>query len=417
MAIDAASPPTVSVPEPDLTADEFIRRADALRPLLREQQDAAEERGYYSEEVHQAFLKAGFYRALQPRRFGGYAFDLPTFFKMVIAVSRGCPSTGWCMCLSSAHVLQIGSYWSEEAQAELIGPEGDFRAPHRAAPAGTAKRVDGGWLINGLWDYCSGVPYSTHFMGTCIAQEEGHSGPPRMVVAVVPKGGYHMLDDWGNTILGMRGSGSNSVQVKDAFIPHHYVEDFNWMMLPSTTGTLGTRLHGNPLYIGFVVSFYHAELVAIMVGAAKAALDEYEHIIRTRTTFGAHPTPRFQTQEYQQTFGLAMGMVDAAEAIVLHASELWMAYAARAVAGNGPFTQEEDLRLYAAIQNAGRLAWEATELLFRTGGSSAAKNGQRLQRYFRDLAIYRGHMSAQFLTTAPGLARVHFGLPNPAFGA
>ncbi len=60
------------VPEPDLTPDELVARAAALRPLLRAQQDENDARGTYSEELHQAFLKAGLYRTMQPKMFGGY---------------------------------------------------------------------------------------------------------------------------------------------------------------------------------------------------------------------------------------------------------------------------------------------------------------------------------------------------------
>jgi 3-hydroxy-9,10-secoandrosta-1,3,5(10)-triene-9,17-dione monooxygenase len=38
-----------------------------------------------------------------------------------------------------------------------------------------------------------------------------------------------------------------------------------------------------------------------------------------------------------------------------------------------------------------------------------------MQRYYRDVSIYHGHISAQYLTTAAELARVHFGLPDALF--
>ena len=47
--------------------------------------------------------------------------------------------------------------------------------------------------------------------------------------------------------------------------------------------------------------------------------------------------------------------------------------------------------------------------------SSAAKRGTRLQRYYRDVAMYHGHIASQYLTTAGDLARVHFGLPDSLF--
>jgi 3-hydroxy-9,10-secoandrosta-1,3,5(10)-triene-9,17-dione monooxygenase len=53
--------------------------------------------------------------------------------------------------------------------------------------------------------------------------------------------------------------------------------------------------------------------------------------------------------------------------------------------------------------------------LYCAASSSAAKRGTRLQRYYRDVAMYQGHISAQPLTTAAELARVHFALPDTLF--
>jgi 3-hydroxy-9,10-secoandrosta-1,3,5(10)-triene-9,17-dione monooxygenase len=67
------------------------------------------------------------------------------------------------------------------------------------------------------------------------------------------------------------------------------------------------------------------------------------------------------------------------------------------------------------IQQAGQLAAQAVQEIFAASSSSAAKRGTRLQRYYRDVAMYHGHIAAQYLTTAGDLARVHFGLPDSLF--
>src|SRR3954449_1740452 len=51
---------TATPPEPDLTPQELIARAVALRPELIEHQADAEARSFYSEQMHQKFLDAGF---------------------------------------------------------------------------------------------------------------------------------------------------------------------------------------------------------------------------------------------------------------------------------------------------------------------------------------------------------------------
>ena len=153
----ASRRPAIPVPEPDLTPQEMIARAVAMRPQLRAQQDESDARGTYSPEMHEAFVKAGFFRITQPRLFGGYEFDLITFYKVMLEIARGQPGVAWCLALGASHAFEIASHWSEQAQVELFGSDGHFIAPHRAPPLGTLMPVDGGYRFSGVWDYCSGV--------------------------------------------------------------------------------------------------------------------------------------------------------------------------------------------------------------------------------------------------------------------
>ena len=154
----------------------------------------------------------------------------------------------------------------------------------------------------------------------------------------------------------------------------------------------------------------------MIVGAARAALDEYEEIITTRKTLTTNPVPRFEHFDYQRPFGLALAQTDAAEALLLRTLETYMEYCRRWAADGTLITVEDNMRLWAMFQQAGRMACEAVEMLFHTGGSAPARRGHRLQRYFRDVAMYRGHISAQYLNFASGVARAHFGLPVGLFG-
>jgi 3-hydroxy-9,10-secoandrosta-1,3,5(10)-triene-9,17-dione monooxygenase len=209
------------VPEPDLTPKEIIARAAALREYLRDEQEATEQRTYYSAQTHELFKQAGFYRILQPKRFGGYEFDIETFYRVVMELARGCPSTGWCFCLGAAHVLQVAALFPEEAQQEIFAAnDGHFVAASRDLPAGTVTPSGDGYLVTGTWNYCSGAPHSTHFVARALlADAAGRTGgdSPNVLVAV-PRADWTMLDDW-HGLLGLRGSGSHSIAVKDAQVP------------------------------------------------------------------------------------------------------------------------------------------------------------------------------------------------------
>jgi 3-hydroxy-9,10-secoandrosta-1,3,5(10)-triene-9,17-dione monooxygenase len=398
----------VPVPEPSLTQEEMVARARSLRPLLRAEQDETERRGAHSLAIHEEFRKAGFYRCLQPRRFGGYEFDLKTYYQIAVELARGDPSAAWCLIVGGGHTLMLGSYFDEQAQIEGFGPDGEFSAPSVAAPTGTGKPIADGWEIKGKWAYASGAPYATHFM-PCLLLPADDPGRLRPGIALIPRAQWKMLDDWG-AILGMRGSGSNSIVVERAIVPPNYVVPIDMLDVDVSRGTPGARLHGNPMYAGRCMSFFHGELVSLMVGLGYAAIDEYEEIIRTKDTLTLPMMRRYLHHDYQRVLGLALGLVGAAKRLVLNAGDVYMAYCRRGYEGGEPFTLEEDLELFATLEHGGRLVWEAVEMLFRTSSSSGAKDGQRMQRYYRDISIYRGHLSAQYEMAAERLAGVHLGL-------
>jgi 3-hydroxy-9,10-secoandrosta-1,3,5(10)-triene-9,17-dione monooxygenase len=397
----------VPVPKPDLEPGDMLARAAGLREQLREEQPATEERGHAGPELVREFLDAGFYRTLQPRRFGGYEFDVESWYRVVMELARGCVSSAWGVALIGGHPMQLASLFPQQTQIECFGLEGDFRAPSRAAATGRATPVDGGWHVEGTWDYCSGAPHSTHFMPVVLLP----GNPPTPGYAVVPRDGYEILDDW-HGMLGLRGSGSNSIRV-DCVVPEGWVIDTN-LMAPEWPGDRppGWEIHGNAMYSGRAAGFFDLELISLSVGLVKAAIDEYEAIIRTKQTFAPPFIPRFHHPEYQRMHGLAMGMVAAAEGAVLSGARQYHEHCARAMDGGDSFTHEDDIRLFTQAQHANRLCWEAMDTLWRTCGSTPTKDGQRMQRYWRDMSIIRGHFSQQFDLLAGALSRLSFGLPQ-----
>lgn len=403
----------VPVPEPDLTPQELIARAAALKPLLRQQQSENDERGCYSPELHQAFLNAGLYRTMQPRMFGGYEFDIVTFYRAMLEISHGHPSAGWCLALCASHPFLIASHWPEQAQRELFGADGHFAAPHRVPPSGTLTPVDGGYRLSGLWDFCSGIPYSTHLV--CGALLPAAAGPPEVLCAAVPRDKLRILDDWGgDQTMGMRASGSNSVEIKDVFVPAHHAVPIQGMFTrpeDMREGTPGTRLHGNPMYLGRVSGPYHMSLITPAIGAAKAALDEYEDIIRSKKTTFPPVIPRAEHEDFQRALGQAMILTDAAENLLIRGGEVYMEMCERWAADGTLITVEQNLRLWAMLQQAGRMACDAVELLFKNAGTSVTRKGSRMERYFRDAQMYRVHPSSIFENFWAPVGRAHLGLP------
>jgi 3-hydroxy-9,10-secoandrosta-1,3,5(10)-triene-9,17-dione monooxygenase len=394
-----------------MSGEELVEKAAQLRPRLLEEQAATEARSYYSEAIHHAFEEAGFYRMLVPARYGGLEVDLPTYYRVIVEISRGCPSSGWMLALGSAHALQAASCWPAAAQDELFGGERFIACASFGFEDALATPVDGGYRVSGTWRFCSGAPYATHHMGLAPVQG-GHE--PRVVV--VPRASFRMLDDWGD-LIGLKGSGSHSVAVEDAFVPaHHAITLAEWLAI-GVSSTPGYELHGNPLYGGSFMAVALGELNSVQVGNAQGAIDEYERLMQrpTRRVAGAPGKERAQDPNHQRVLGLALSYTDAAESILIHCGELFHEYAREAMEGGRTFDAERTFRIYGQLMTAHKLCWEAGDMVFRAGSSSGARDGARLQRYWRDLCAFRTNGVHQHDFQASAIAEAHLGLPVSFF--
>jgi 3-hydroxy-9,10-secoandrosta-1,3,5(10)-triene-9,17-dione monooxygenase len=386
-----------------VSPSELVSRARALRRRLLERQEQTERDTRYSQETHAEFLEAGFYRMLIPRMFGGLEVGVETFAKVMIEIARGCPSTGWGLCLASGHALQVGSFFSEQAQADVFGFDGDFRCAAAFAPRDVLTRTEDGWAVEGTFPYASGAPFSTHL----LAQAPLPDGP---ALFVVPRSQWTIVDDWGDT-LGLRGSGSNSVNLDGARIPEHFaLPGVDLMGMPPGVETPGLRLHGNPMYAHRPAGFYGVEAAAVVVGMARGAVDEYDLQIRTRTTNRPPMVPRTEDPDFQRWLGMAIARVDAAEVMVLGAARHLMETCAGIPEGR-PYSLEEDVRVGMIARQALAYAWETVSgELIRTSGTSAVRDGQRFARIVRDMATGWGHLyNAMTDASARELAKARLG--------
>ncbi len=398
----------ISPPEPDLTPAEIIRRAEAMLPMLRERQNSCEAAGQVSEDTNAQFIKAGFYRILQPRCFGGYEFDLSTFLKVMIAVSRGCSDSGWVLALTAGHAFLMSSF-PEDGQREAFGDTGEFRGPSVAMPGAIAVPVEGGCRVKGAWDYGSGCDLATHFIGGAIIRDPDAVSPDRAAFVLFDRDQFGIVDNW--QVIGMQGTASRRVIIEEMIVPAHRV-----LALYDEKGRYihprpGSLLHANPLYRGRITSLLVSEVSAVAVGIGRGALDFYEEILRNKKTNFPPFQDRAHEAEFQRYFGEALSLVDTAEAALLKIAQDFTEYARRDAEEGIPFSDEEDRRLMQIEQQIVRLCWEAVDLMFRTSGTSAAAKIAPLGRYFRNLAVIRTHITMQYDHTAGNTGRLHFGLP------
>ncbi|WP_424186661.1 acyl-CoA dehydrogenase family protein [Actinokineospora sp. G85] len=149
---------------------------------------------------------------------------------------------------------------------EIYAANPDARAAGVLAPDGTARRVPGGYQVTGQWNYASGI-WHADWAGVGVLVEDEAGQVVDQGFALVPAADYTVDDVW--HVAGMRASGSNSVIVRDVFVPEHRV-------LTSARLLFGDYLADHPdepLYRSAVFSVLVAVLIGPQLGLGRAALD------------------------------------------------------------------------------------------------------------------------------------------------
>ena len=89
-----------------MTPEAYLDRVRSLLPALRERAARAENLRRLPDETFADFQEAGLFRALQPKRYGGYELDPGVLYQAVAEVGAVCGSSGWVLA-SSAFIIGI----------------------------------------------------------------------------------------------------------------------------------------------------------------------------------------------------------------------------------------------------------------------------------------------------------------------
>ena len=130
----------------ELSAD-VIARAQAMIPTLRERESAANEWGQVSNETISEFREAGFFRVLQPKRYGGFELPLKTYIGISRALAEGCMASAWVYGVVAVHNWQMALF-DDQACKDVWGEDSDVLISSSYMPVGKVTHVDGGYRIS-----------------------------------------------------------------------------------------------------------------------------------------------------------------------------------------------------------------------------------------------------------------------------
>jgi alkylation response protein AidB-like acyl-CoA dehydrogenase len=366
---------------------QLTQAARELVPELRRRARRTEEERRVSDEVTALFREAGFFRLMQPARFGGYEYGFTAFLDVISELGRGCTSSSWSCSLGAIHQWLIGTF-PLQAQVDVWGEDPGAIACGSYAPAVMAEKVDGGWRIQGKWKFASNVDNSqwallgVHFP----AEEKGQ--PPAAGFLLVPRREWSIEDDW--YMAGQAGTGSKTVVIAEpVFVPGHRKLTF---AEASSNAPPGSSTNLNPIYRIPFLSAVPVCLVAPLLGTAQGAVEAFIELCGTRTTRGAVAGGGNQLSQFfpvQSRLAEAAASVDAARLLIDRDTTEVEEIAAR----RHVISVDKRIRNRRDHAFAARLSHGAVEALFASVGGAGLALDQPLQRMWRDANAIARHIS------------------------
>ncbi len=372
---DTHTDPFLAVDDPRAL---LLEHARALQPVLRARVAGAEQARTLPSETMEDFRRAGFWRMLQPKRYGGFEVHPNTFFDVQMLVAEACSSTSWVLGVVAVHNWQMALF-DERAQEDVWGENPAALISSSYAPTGRVKRVDGGFEISGRWSFSSGSDHCDWvFLGGFVPVEEG---PPDMRTFLVPKSDYRLDDVWHT--MALKGTGSKDVVIESAFVPEyrtHKMSDGFRCQNP------GNRVNPAPLYKIPFGQIFTRSVSTTALGIARGALDFYKSVTATKVGAADGSRPAADPSA-QMACARAASAIDAAELVLHRNFEEMMAYAARGEAL--PIERRVAWR-WDSSEVVGKMV-DVVDELFTLCGARALFTESPMHRYFCDIHGARAH--------------------------
>jgi 3-hydroxy-9,10-secoandrosta-1,3,5(10)-triene-9,17-dione monooxygenase len=351
-----------------------------LLPTLRERADETERLRVIPEASIKELAETGFFKLLQPKRYGGFESSPIDFYEGVKAIAGACGSTGWVSSVVGVHPWQVGLF-ADEAQQAVWGNDPNARLSSSYAPTGKATLAEGGFKLSGKWSFSSGCDHCQWvLLGGLVFNEDGNVVDFRTFM--VPRSDYQILDVW--HMVGLSGTGSNDIVVDDVFVP----EAFTLSM--GETGQCkgpGQAVNTSNLYKLPFHSVFTTTICTPIIGMAYGAYAEHVDMQQKRVR-AAYLGEKASLDPFAAVrIARASSDIDAAWALAMNNIREEMALVEKG--------EEIPLGLRLKVRRDQVLgtqrAIDAIDALFEASGGRALAQGTYLQRAWRDAHAGRVH--------------------------
>ncbi len=351
-----------------------------LLPSFRQRAEEAERLRQVPEQSVKELEETGFFRLLQPKRYGGFEADPVDFYTAVRDIAEADASHGWISSVLGVHPWQVALF-DDKAQAAVWGSDHNVRLSSSYAPTGKATQTEGGYLLSGKWSFSSGSAHASWvLLGGLVFNAEGQVVDFKTFM--VPRDKYEIIDVW--NVVGLRGTGSNDIVVEETFI----AEEFALSM--GDTGRCfgpGQAVNTSDLYKLPFHSLFTTTITTPIVGMARGAYTEHVEMQQKRVR-AAYAGEKASSDPFAAVrIARAGSDIDAAWALLMNNIREEQALVAQGE--KIPLNLRLKVRRDQVLGTA--RAIEAIDTLFEASGGRALAEGTYLQRAWRDAHAGRVH--------------------------
>jgi alkylation response protein AidB-like acyl-CoA dehydrogenase len=327
--------------------------------------------------------EAGCFRMLVPASHGGDDMPLPEALRVIETLARADGATGWTISVLAAAPVILG-FLPAATYDEIYANGPDLISAGVFAPKGTAVRKGDGWRVTGRWPFVTGCHHASQIFVHCVVYGDDGSpqlvdGAPVMRMAVLPAAEVKILDTW--ETMGLRGSGSDDVRVRNAFCPDRYT----FRLLGGTPSVEGAAFNISPYdQLGLFIA-------PVLLGIAQGALDEVTELAASGKRPAFSPRRMAESPDFQERLGEAYLILLAARALLYdHVNTTWAKSEADIPA--------ESLDYATRLAICARVATMTTTVVdtaYNLAGGSALYSASPLQRRLRDIHTATQHIAAR----------------------
>ena len=358
--------------------------AASLVPTLKSRAVETARLGRLPDETIADLEAGGLLAMTTPRKYGGNPVSTRTYLDVVAELGRGDASVAWVTALTNVSTWGAATFFSEAAADEIFGGNEPARAVGVLSPRkAVVKKVEGGYLIeDGLWGFNSGIQHANwDLLGIPLVNADG--AVIDQGAAMVRRSDVTVLNDW--NVIGISGSGSCTVTVKDLFVPEHRVTSVS----KAINGDYPSQLHlaDEPLFRAACMPMLAIILVFPALGLGVAALETFLEALPRRGIQYSWYSKQSEAPVTHLQVGEASAKIDAARAILeKHADAI------DASAASGQYMDYlERARVRRDVGFAEKLIWEAVDLLATASGGSLAAVGNPFTRLWQDARVASLH--------------------------